>query len=130
MKASPTVLVVDDEPQIRRFLDIGFRAQGYRVALAANAAEALAVLADVVEASDRTRALTLIRQGRDNAQRCDDIIRRVARSAHDAATATALVLAARYYKRIGGHVLNILSSVVMPLDSIAHFDEPAEPANE
>jgi two-component system KDP operon response regulator KdpE len=45
MKAAPHVLVVDDEPQIRRFLDIGYRAQGYRVALAANASEALAVLA-------------------------------------------------------------------------------------
>lgn len=45
MKAAPHVLIVDDEPQIRRFLDIGYRAQGYRVALAANASEALAVLA-------------------------------------------------------------------------------------
>ena len=46
MKAAPHVLIVDDEPQIRRFLDIGYRAQGYRVALAANASEALAVLAE------------------------------------------------------------------------------------
>ncbi len=45
MSAAPRVLVVDDEPQIRRFLDIGYRAQGYRVALAANASDALAVLA-------------------------------------------------------------------------------------
>ena len=45
MKAAPHVLVVDDEPQIRRFLDIGYRAQGYRVSLAGNAAEALEALA-------------------------------------------------------------------------------------
>ena len=45
MKAAPHVLVVDDEPQIRRFLDIGYRAQGYRVSLAADAREALLVLA-------------------------------------------------------------------------------------
>ena len=45
MKAAPHVLVVDDEPQIRRFLDIGYRAQGYRVSLAGNAAEALDALA-------------------------------------------------------------------------------------
>ena len=45
MKASPHVLVVDDEPQIRRFLDIGYRAQGFRVSLAGNAAEALDALA-------------------------------------------------------------------------------------
>jgi two-component system, OmpR family, KDP operon response regulator KdpE len=45
MKSTPHVLVVDDEPQIRRFLDIGYRAQGYRVSLAGNATEALDVLA-------------------------------------------------------------------------------------
>ena len=31
------ILVVDDEPQIRRFLDISLRAQGYRVVLAESA---------------------------------------------------------------------------------------------
>ena len=46
MSASPArVLVIDDEPQIRKFLDISLRAQGYRVVLAANAQEALASLA-------------------------------------------------------------------------------------
>lgn len=41
----PVVLVVDDEPQIRRFLDIGLRAQGYRTALAGSGAEGLAAAA-------------------------------------------------------------------------------------
>jgi two-component system KDP operon response regulator KdpE len=39
------ILVVDDEPQIRRFLDIGLRAQGYRVALADSAQVGLDLLA-------------------------------------------------------------------------------------
>ena len=39
------VLVVDDEPQIRRFLDISLRAQGYRVALADSAQAGLDRLA-------------------------------------------------------------------------------------
>lgn len=39
------VLVIDDEPQIRRFLDISLRAQGYRVALAADGREGLSLLA-------------------------------------------------------------------------------------
>ena len=43
--AAPRVLVIDDEPQIRRFLDIGLRAEGYRVLLAATAAEGLAIAA-------------------------------------------------------------------------------------
>ncbi|HSR64792.1 MAG TPA: response regulator transcription factor [Xanthomonadaceae bacterium] len=39
------VLVIDDEPQIRRFLEISLRAQGYRVALAETGEEGLALLA-------------------------------------------------------------------------------------
>lgn len=39
------ILVVDDEPQIRRFLDISLRAQGYRVREAVDGEQALALLA-------------------------------------------------------------------------------------
>lgn len=45
MNAVPRVLVIDDEPQIRRFLDIGLRAEGYEVLLASTAAEGLALAA-------------------------------------------------------------------------------------
>jgi len=43
--ANPCVLVIDDEAQIRKFLDIGLRAEGYAVLLAANAADGLALAA-------------------------------------------------------------------------------------
>lgn len=43
--AAPRILVIDDEAQIRRFLDIGLRAEGYEVLLAANAAKGLALAA-------------------------------------------------------------------------------------
>jgi two-component system KDP operon response regulator KdpE len=39
------VLVIDDEPQIRRFLEISLRAQGYKVELADSAAAGLEALA-------------------------------------------------------------------------------------
>ncbi|MGO4550698.1 response regulator [Lysobacter sp. 2RAF19] len=39
------VLVVDDEPQIRKFLDISLRAEGYRVEAVGTGAEGLEVLA-------------------------------------------------------------------------------------
>jgi two-component system KDP operon response regulator KdpE len=45
MNSAPRILVIDDEAQIRRFLDIGLRAQGYEVLLAASAAEGLAMAA-------------------------------------------------------------------------------------
>lgn len=43
--AAPRILVIDDEAQIRRFLDIGLRAEGYEVLLAATGAEGLALAA-------------------------------------------------------------------------------------
>jgi len=45
-------------------------------------------------------------------------------ASHDAGTTTALILGARFYKRICGHLLNVLTSVVMPLDKVDYFDEP------
>lgn len=39
------ILVIDDEPQIRKFLDIGLRAQGYRVQSAESGQAGLAALA-------------------------------------------------------------------------------------
>lgn len=42
---APQVLVIDDEPQIRRFVDISLRSQGYRTLLAANGEQGLALLA-------------------------------------------------------------------------------------
>ena len=39
------VLVVDDEPQIRRFLEISLRAQGYQVEVAETGQAGLAALA-------------------------------------------------------------------------------------
>ncbi|TDR38711.1 two-component system KDP operon response regulator KdpE [Tahibacter aquaticus] len=43
--AAARILVIDDEPQIRKFLDIGLRAQGYAVELAADGNTGLAALA-------------------------------------------------------------------------------------
>jgi two-component system KDP operon response regulator KdpE len=43
--AASRILVIDDEAQIRRFLDIGLRAEGYDVLLAGNAKDGLALAA-------------------------------------------------------------------------------------
>lgn len=45
MNAGARILVIDDEPQIRRFLDISLRAQGYQVLHAADAGTGVATLA-------------------------------------------------------------------------------------
>jgi phosphate uptake regulator len=84
---------------------------------------AFAAAKEAFATSDRERAVELIQEGRDMAQRADALIIRVARSDYNAATTTAVVLGVRYYKRIGGHVLNVLSSVVMPLHKLDYYDE-------
>ena len=89
--------------------------------------ESFKALSVVFGRSDRERAVQLIQQGRDAAQRCEALIRRIARSDYDAGTVTALVLGTRHYKRIGGHVLNILSSIVMPIHKIDYYDEDEVP---
>ena len=38
---APCILIVDDEPQIRRFLDIALRSQGYTTVLAATGQEGI-----------------------------------------------------------------------------------------
>ncbi len=77
----------------------------------------------VFEKSDTERAVELIQQGQDLAHRCDKLVETIARSDHNASTTTAVVLGTRFYKRIGGHVLNVLSSVVMPLHKLDYYDE-------
>lgn len=90
--------------------------------------EMFAATVSVFETRDAEAAVDLIRGGRADAHRCDALLVRVARSPHGSAVTTALVLALRYYKRIGGHLLNVLSSMVMPLHKVDFFDEDAAPA--
>jgi phosphate uptake regulator len=82
-----------------------------------------AEISSVFETSDHERAVELIREGRDLTRRCDAVVGRVARSEYDASTATSVVMGARFYKRIAAHVLNVLSSVVMPLHRLDYYDE-------
>ncbi len=84
-------------------------------------------LAQVLDRSDQETALVLIHQGKDLLGRCDSLVARTARSSHAAAATVAIVLGARYYKRIGAHVLNILSSVVMPLHKVDYYDKVSLP---
>ena len=84
---------------------------------------AFADSSEVFSRSDRERAMVLISACRDLAHRSDQLLPRIARSDYNAALTTAVVLGARYYKRIGAHVQNILTSVVMPLHKLDYYDE-------
>jgi len=78
---------------------------------------------EVLREADRERAVGLIRSGRDQVDRCDALVANISRSPYSAGTAVVLTLAARCYSRIAGHLLNLLSSVVMPLDRLDYYDE-------
>ena len=80
-------------------------------------------VAEVFAQSDEEEAVALIRQGRDMSHRCDALIDRIAKGDYDAATTVAVTLGTRFYKRIGAHLLNILSGVVMPLRKLDYYDE-------
>jgi phosphate transport system protein len=85
--------------------------------------ETFAATANVFTQSDRDRAVDLIDEGKSLAGRCDALVERIAKSDYEARAATAAVLGTRYYKRIGGHLLNVLTSVVMPLHKLDYYDE-------
>jgi phosphate uptake regulator len=82
---------------------------------------------DVVSSGDSTLAMSLIDSGRQDMKRCEALLRRVAQTDYPARTAVSLALGARYYKRFHGHLLNTLSSVVMPLHKLDFFDEDEIP---
>jgi len=79
--------------------------------------------ADVFKRGDVERATELTVEGRSVSKRCDDLIRKVAAGNYRGDIAVALTLGARFYKRIQGHLLNLLSGVIMPLHKLDYFDE-------
>ena len=84
---------------------------------------AFSATAEIFGSSDREQAMQLIYAGKDMAKRADGLLGRIAQAGNESAPTTALVLGTRYYKRVGGHLLNVLSSVVMPLHKVDYYDE-------
>lgn len=82
-------------------------------------------LPNVVSRADVARATTLTLEGRARQQECKGLIPQIAASGHTADVATSLSLGAHYHKRLQGHALNVLSSLIMPLHKLDYFDEEA-----
>lgn len=89
--------------------------------------DAFGWVGNVFANSDTATARDLIARGREVNRRCDALVVRAAGGPYDARTTTTLVLGARYYKRIGAHLLNVLTGVVMPLHKLDYFDESVLP---
>lgn len=85
--------------------------------------EIFAAAGAVVEEQDQDRATELLQMGRHAGKRCDRLLVQLAASDMTPPQVTSMVLLTRFYKRVGAHLFNILSSVVMPLHKVDFFDE-------
>lgn len=77
----------------------------------------------VLNSNDHEQAVKMIRHGRGLLDRGSGLLRTLATQQFDPATHTALVLGTQYYRRLCGHALNLLSSVVVPLHKLDYYDE-------
>lgn len=72
---------------------------------------------------DLEAAHNLLRGGDDLQTEYDELIDEQLRTDRPAREAVPRALLYRYYKRIAAHLLNILTSLVMPIDRLDYYDE-------
>ena len=89
--------------------------------------ETLNATPGIIAHEDIAGATKLLQEGRVGAQRCDKLLSDLAQSDLSPAEVTSMVLLTRFHKRLGAHLLNILSSVVMPLHKLDFYDGRQNP---
>lgn len=92
-------------------------------ALVVGAMQLFAQASGVIVAEDRERAEALIGAGKQTLQDSDDLVRFVAHSELNAAQASSASLVAFFYRRIVAHLINLVSSVVLPVHELDRYDE-------
>ena len=90
--------------------------------------ETLNATPDIIAHEDVEGATKHLQAGRSSAQKCDKLLSELAQSDLSAAEVTSMVLLTRFHKRLGAHLLNILSSVVMPLHKLDFYDGRENPS--
>jgi phosphate uptake regulator len=75
---------------------------------------------------DADRSKALLHRGDALLDRFDECVSELVREEHPDHQAVAVALTHRYLKRIVAHGMNVLSSVVMPVDRLDYFDEDPE----
>jgi phosphate transport system protein len=75
------------------------------------------------DTQDTAAACELNARGRAAIHRCDGLLERISRAQYGCALAVKLALGTRYYKRVCCHLVNILSSLIMPVHKLDYFDE-------
>ncbi|MED5465601.1 MAG: PhoU domain-containing protein [Myxococcota bacterium] len=90
--------------------------------LIATAHSMLAATPRIVDEDDNDAAVEQLRIGKNVSKRCDRLLGELAKSDFTVSQTTSLVLLTRFHKRVCGHVMNILSSMVMPLHKVDFVD--------
>jgi len=73
--------------------------------------------------SDEAQAAKSWSYERDVAKRCDEILKKLAKSSLSVNEAVCFTLMARHFKRLAAHLTNIATSVILPLTDLDYFDE-------
>jgi phosphate transport system protein len=89
----------------------------------------LRVAADAFRDRDAERSKALLRRGDELLDGYDDQVSALVKDTTPDHHSVAAALTYRYVKRIVAHTMNVLSSVVMPLDQLDYFDEDPEDRN-
>jgi phosphate transport system protein len=73
--------------------------------------------------ADEAKAKSAWNYEKKIAKSCDAIVGRVAKSSLSVNEAVAFTLIARHFKRLVAHLVNIATSVILPLSDLDYFDE-------
>lgn len=63
-------------------------------------------------------------------KKCNKLVEEIVNSSYRANQAVSYVLIARYFKRIGSHLTNIATSVIVPIDQLDYFVENKQDREE
>ena len=86
----------------------------------------IADTAEIFHVRDGERARALLKRGDEMLDLFDDHVSELVSGQDQSPNAVARAVTYRYLKRVVAHLMNVLSSVVMPVDRIDYFDEDPE----
>ncbi len=90
--------------------------------------EMMNLAVDSFRVQDEGRARKIIEINGPLAKRCDKYVDGYMATEKPFRNIVAFALIFRYYKRIAGHLTNIATTVVLPIDQIDYYDEDPDPS--
>jgi len=79
---------------------------------------------EVYDSQDKPAAKRFVERAQASMSRCDRAVESILASDAGSGLDTAAALSFRHMKRTAGHIQNIVTAVLMPVDKLDFFDEP------